>query len=292
MNRSFSYPQAFSRNIGWVTTDEQELLRKKRIAIAGMGGVGGVHLLTLTRLGVGAFSIADFDEFEIGNFNRQAGAFMSTLGRPKVEVLAEMALDINPDLDIRISRAPVGEENVEQFLQGADLYVDGLDYFVFDARFAVFDLCERLGIPSVIAGPMGMSVALINLLPGHMGCDEYFGLKHQSPDEQAIRFLVGLAPALLHRPYLVDPSAVHFGEKRGPSTPMACELCAGTAATQALKILLGRGRVHAAPHGLQYDAYRDKLTHTWRPGGYRNPLQQLTLAFARRQLRKFKSNEA
>ena len=51
----FAYSTAFSRNIGWVTMAEQEALRGKRIAIAGLGGVGGSHLLTLARLGVGHF---------------------------------------------------------------------------------------------------------------------------------------------------------------------------------------------------------------------------------------------
>jgi tRNA A37 threonylcarbamoyladenosine dehydratase len=80
MSTSFSYTQAFSRNIGWVTAAEQQVLRGKRVAIAGMGGVGGVHLLTLARLGVGAFHVADFDTFDIANFNRQVGAAVSTLG--------------------------------------------------------------------------------------------------------------------------------------------------------------------------------------------------------------------
>src|SRR5512137_1181382 len=102
MSDAFSYDQAFSRNIGWVTRPEQEALRHKRVAIAGMGGVGGVHLLTLARLGLGAFNIADFDLFDIANFNRQVGAAVSTIGKPKVEVLAAMAKDINPDLDIRV----------------------------------------------------------------------------------------------------------------------------------------------------------------------------------------------
>lgn len=84
MTVSFDYAAAFSRNIGWVTEAEQQALRGKRVAIAGMGGVGGVHLLTLARLGIGAFNIADFDDFDIVNFNRQAGALVSTLGRPKV----------------------------------------------------------------------------------------------------------------------------------------------------------------------------------------------------------------
>src|SRR3954467_6277338 len=55
----FDYDEAFSRNIGWVTEWEQQILRTKRVAIAGMGGVGGLHLLTLARLGIGAFHISD-----------------------------------------------------------------------------------------------------------------------------------------------------------------------------------------------------------------------------------------
>src|SRR3954451_4920809 len=100
----FSYDDAFCRNIGWVTSDEQHALRGKRVAIAGMGGVGGVHLLTLARLGVGAFNLADFDTFDLANFNRQVGATIETLGRPKLDVMAEMALSINPEL--RIGRFP------------------------------------------------------------------------------------------------------------------------------------------------------------------------------------------
>ena len=69
----FSYSDAFSRNLGWITSDEQEILRGKRIAIAGLGGVGGFHLTTLTRLGVGAFTLAELDRFELANFNRQMG---------------------------------------------------------------------------------------------------------------------------------------------------------------------------------------------------------------------------
>ena len=75
---AYIYQQAYARNIGWVTPAEQAALRGKRVAIAGMGGVGGVHLLTLARLGIGAFHIADFDTFDIANFNRQVGATMST----------------------------------------------------------------------------------------------------------------------------------------------------------------------------------------------------------------------
>src|SRR5262245_52132698 len=109
----FSYDEAFSRNIGWVTAAEQQTLRKKRVAIAGLGGAGGIHLLTLARLGIGAFHITDLDTFEFPNFNRQAGAMVSSLGKSKVDTLAAMAKDINPELDIKTFPQGVHTENVQ-----------------------------------------------------------------------------------------------------------------------------------------------------------------------------------
>src|SRR4051794_16182117 len=97
---SFAYEAAFDRNRGLVTEWEQLTLRAKRVALAGMGGVGGVHLLTLVRLGIGAFTIADFDTFEFANFNRQMGATVDSIGRSKTETLAAMARAINPELKL------------------------------------------------------------------------------------------------------------------------------------------------------------------------------------------------
>lgn len=279
----FDYPSAFSRTIGWLTNEEQARIRTKRVAIAGLGGVGGSHLLTLTRLGIESFHVADFDAFDTVNLNRQAGAFQSTLGQPKVEVLMRMARDINPHLDIKPFPAGVTQENAEEFLDGVDLYIDGLDFFVLDVRTRVFGICAERGIAAITAAPLGMGAALLAFLPGQMSFEQYFQMQGQPLEEQLLRFLVGLAPAVLHQRYLVDPSAVDLANRRGPSTPMACEICAGIAGTQALKILLGRGKVLAAPHGLHFDAYRNKLVHTWRPGGNNNPLQRLILSIARKR---------
>ncbi|MEJ7806713.1 MAG: ThiF family adenylyltransferase, partial [Telluria sp.] len=282
----FDYDQAFSRNIGWVTRDEQQLLRNKRVAIAGGGGVGGVHLLTLARLGVSKFHIADFDTFDVVNFNRQVGAGMSTLGEPKVEVMARMARDINPDIDIQIFPTGIDHTNLPAFLDGVDLYVDGLDFFAFAIRQQTFALCATLGVPAITVAPLGMGAALLNFMPGKMTFEEYFQWGDHSDLDKAIRFVVGLAPAGLHRRYLVDPSAVSFAERRGPSTIMSCQLCAGIAGTEALKILLGRGDVLAAPRGMQFDAYRNTLSRTWRPGGNRNPLHRLAIMIGTRQMAK------
>jgi hypothetical protein len=84
---------------------------------------------------------------------------------------------------------------------------------------------------------------------------------------------------------------VNLAEHRGPSTIMACQLCAGMAATESLKILLGRGKLVVAPRGLHFDAYRSKLVTTWRPGGNNNPLQRIAFAIARRQLARMAPRE-
>jgi len=281
-NFTFDYNEAFSRNIGWITEQEQSTLQNKRIAIAGMGGVGGAHLITLTRLGIGNFNIADFDKFELGNFNRQVGASIPHIDQPKSETMATLAHNINPELDIKRFDQGIDEENLDEFLKGVDLYIDGLDFFVLDIRRKVFARCYELGIPAITAAPLGMGTALLTFMPGKMSFEEYFRLEGHSPMDQQIRFLIGLSPAFLHQSYLVDKSRVDFVAQKGPSTPMACELCAGATATEALKILLKRGKVQCAPWGYQFDAFKNKLKKTWRPWGNDNYIQKIAFKIAHR----------
>jgi len=281
-NFTFNYKEAFSRNIGWITEQEQDVLTNKRIAIAGMGGVGGSHLLTLTRLGVGKFNIADFDKFELANFNRQAGASVPNINQEKSVTMANLAQAINPELDIKRFDQGVSVDNLDKFLEGVDLYIDGLDFFVLDIRQKVFARCYELGIPAITAAPLGMGTALLTFMPGRMSFEQYFKLQGYEPMEQQIRFLVGLSPSFLHQPYLVDKSRVNFTAKKGPSTPMACELCAGATATEALKILLNRGKVQCAPWGYQFDAFRNKFKKTWRPWGNGNVIQKIAIYIARK----------
>jgi len=283
-NFTFDYKEAFSRNIGWITEQEQDILRNKRIAIAGMGGVGGSHLLTLTRLGVGKFNIADFDKFELANFNRQAGASVPHIDQEKAGTMDKLAHAINPELDIKRFEQGVTIDNLDEFLKGVDLYIDGLDFFVLDIRQKVFARCYELGIPAITAAPLGMGVALITFLPGKMSFEQYFKLEGHEPMDQQIRFLVGLSPAFLHQPYLVDKSRVNFVNKKGPSTPMACELCAGATATEALKIMLNRGKVQCAPWGYQFDVFRNKFKKTWRPWGNDNPIQKIAYKIASKMI--------
>ena len=280
---TFDYQEAFSRNLGWVTEAEQQILRSRRIAIAGLGGVGGSHLTTLCRLGIGAFTIADFDQFELPNFNRQAGASMQSLGRNKLQVMSEAALAINPELALRRFPEGVTPENLDDFLEGVDLYVDSLDFFALDIRQQVFAACYERGIPAITAAPLGMGSALLCFMPDQMSFEQYFRMAGHSEQEQALRFMLGLAPSSQHMRYLVH-DAIDMEARKGPSTPMACEMCAGFAGTYALKVLLNRGDVIAAPRGIHFDAFRNRLVTTWRPWGNDNPLQRIGLAIARKRV--------
>lgn len=282
----FNYHEAFDRNIGWITAEELEILKKKRIAIAGLGGVGGYHLLTLLRLGFTKFHLAEMDVVELANFNRQVCAGVSKIGRRKIDVLRELGHDINPEAEFTLFPDGVHPGNLDAFLDGVDLYVDGLDFFVLDIRQEIFRLCYKKNIPAMTTAPLGMGAAHLNFLPQQMSFDEYFSLEGVTGDDRFIKFLIGLSPSMLQRGYLADMSRVNFAARKGPSTPMACEICAGIAGTEALKILLGRGGVRAAPKGSHFDAYRNTMKRTWRPMGNKNPLQRILFKIVKQIMNK------
>lgn len=278
----FSYGQAFARHLGLINAEEQARLRRARVAVLGMGGVGGIHLITLTRLGIGAFHVADPDGFEVANFNRQYGANVRTLGRNKAEVMAEEARAINPELDLRVFAEAVTPANVGAVLDGVDVLVDGIDFFALDTRRLVFREARRRGIWAVTAGPLGFSTAYLVFSPTGMSFDDYFDFDHAVDRlDELIAFLIGLAPAATHRTYM-DLARADPTTGRGPSAGLACHLCSGVAAAEVLKILLGRSPVRPAPSFFQFDAYRQIFIRGGLPGANRHPWRR----FKRRLVRK------
>ncbi len=283
---SFDYNEAFSRSLGWISESERETLRSKRVAIAGLGGVGGLHFITLIRLGVTKFNVAELDQVELANFNRQVCASMSTLGKDKIEVMRGLGLDINPDLDLKMFPQGVNEGNLGDFLDDVDLYVDGLDFFELDIRRRLFAACAERKIPAMTTAPMGMGASHINFLPGKMTFEEYFRIGDVPEEDKYIQFLTGLSPAMLQRSYVADFSRVDFLRRKVPSTPMGCYLCTGVVGTEALKILLGRPEISAAPSSFQFDAYRAQFKKMHLSGGNRSWRQRLLFKVLRHQLRK------
>lgn len=277
---TFDFEEAFDRNIGWVTEREQQRLRRKTVAIAGMGGVGGVHLLTLARMGIGRFHIADLDHFEMANFNRQIGANVETIARPKVEVLAEMVRGINPEVELKIFDAGITPDTVDEFLDGADLFVDGFDFFELKIRSQVFKRAREMDIPAITAAPLGLGTAFLIFMPKAMSFEDYFRFQDLPKEKQYANFWMGLAPAGLQQGYLVDPSRLNLPGKAGPSSMTACQLCSGVVGVEALKILLDRGKIWPAPYYHHFDVYKGKFVRRKLRGGNANPIQRLKLKVA------------
>lgn len=282
---AWTYGQAFSRNLGIVSPAEQQTLRETRVAIAGMGGVGGIHLVTLARLGIGRFTIADFDVFDTANFNRQYGATVSNLRQPKTDVMERVARDINPEIELTILREPINAENVDRFLAGVDLLVDGIDAFEILVRRLLFRKARERGLFGITAGPLGLSTAWLIFDPNAMSFDEYFDFRDGSDDvSQFSDFLIGLAPSATHVKY-TDLSFIDPKTRRGPSAAAGCHLASGVVGAQALKILLKRPGIKAAPHYNQFDAYLGVYRHGRLLFGNRHPLQRLKRRLLARQIR-------
>jgi len=281
----WDYSQAFSRNRGLISAEEQARLRQARVAVLGLGGVGGVDLVTLARLGIGRFTIADPDVFEVSNFNRQYGAFLSTVGRPKAEVMRDIVRDINPEAEVRLFQEPIGADNVDAFLEGADVLVDAIDAFVIDVRRLAFARARAQGIHALGAGPVGFSTVWVVFAPDGMAFDTYFDFHDgMSPVEAFAAYIVGMAPAGLQRRYL-DPSYVDFRRQTGPSAATACQLAAGVVGTEVVKILLGRGRLRCAPWHHQFDPYLGRYVQRHLFFGNRHPWQRMKRRWLVRYLR-------
>lgn len=105
-----------------------DILRKSRVAVFGIGGVGGYVCEALIRSGVGAFDLIDADKISVSNLNRQIIATRKTIGRDKTEVMKERMSDINPSADIRVYQRFFLPENAEEFpFQEYDYVVDAVD---------------------------------------------------------------------------------------------------------------------------------------------------------------------
>lgn len=286
----WTYETAFSRNLGIVTLDEQETLRRSRVAIAGMGGVGGIDAVTLARLGVGRFTIADPDKFEPANTNRQFGATFSKMGQPKARVMADVVRDINPEADVRVIEEPIGPDNVEEFLRDAQVFVDGIEVFEIEARRLLFRNAAARGMYSVTAGPVGFSAIWITFGPHGMSFDRYFDL-HDDMDttDKLVAFAIGVTPKAIQRSYM-DLGKLDLRQRRGPSSSAACHIAAGAMACEVIKILTQRGRLNVAPHYYQFDPYMMKYAHGYLLGGNRHPWQRLKRVVLKRALKRHLSS--
>ena|SRR5690554_2196322 len=133
----------YARNYSSITKEEQEILKSTRVAIVGLGGLGGYVLENLVRLGVKSFNLIDRDVFEASNLNRQILSSEKTLGLSKAEEGFRRAKSIDRSVEARVFNSELGEDSIEM-LEGADIVVDCLDSI--DSRLKLESLCNKMNL--------------------------------------------------------------------------------------------------------------------------------------------------
>lgn len=140
----------FSRTQLLLGQEAMEKLKSKRVAVFGIGGVGGYVCEALVRSGIGAFDLIDDDKVCLTNLNRQIIATRKTVGKYKVEVMKERMLDINPDVDVRLHQCFFLPENADQFpFEEYDYVVDAID--TVTGKIEIIMRAQKLKIPVISA---------------------------------------------------------------------------------------------------------------------------------------------
>ncbi len=140
--------EIFSRQNIVFGSDSLEKLNNSRVAVFGVGGVGGYVCEALARSGVGEIDIVDNDTVSVSNINRQIIALHSTIGRNKVEVCKERLLDINPDLKVVAHNCFFLKENESEFeFEKFDYIVDAID--TVSGKLALAVIADKLDIPII-----------------------------------------------------------------------------------------------------------------------------------------------
>lgn len=272
------YSEAFQRNIGILTEEKQERIKNATVAIAGLGGVGGIHATTLVRTGFTRFHIADFDTYSLVNFNRQTGATIHTLGKNKADSIKDLILSINPYAEVTIFAEGITESNIDDFLQNVDIAVDGIDFFCIEPRRLLFRKAREKGIYAVTAGPIAFGSCILVFDPKGMSFDTYMDINDAMPDQQKLlHFGLGVSPSLLQASYF-RPDSINWkeGEHRAPSLCVGTLLSSNLVVVEVIKIITGElKRVKCVPHSLHFDPYVRKLKRVWMPFGNRNPIQRI-----------------
>ena len=142
--------EAHIRTEALIGREGLERLQNARVAVFGIGGVGGHLAEALARAGVGHIHLIDKDEVSVSNINRQAVALYSTVGRAKVEVMAERIRDIQPVCDVQATVAFYLPENAGEFdLSSYDYVADCVDTMAAKLELAV--RCQEAGVPLIAA---------------------------------------------------------------------------------------------------------------------------------------------
>lgn len=238
------YWDIIDRQKGIINKKEQLKLKNSKIAVIGCGGIGGAAVEMLVRMGAENLKIVDKDTFDISNINRQLMSSFDAIDQPKTRVTEGVLRSINPFLQVEIFDQELNQENVHDILKGSNLVIDALDNLI--SRILVSRCAYHLNIPFIhgaIHGTMGQITTFTPKTPQY---EEIFKLPSLNQD--------------LNQDII---SKVHkMNQNVPPVIGPVPNIVGCLQASEALKIITGKGNPIIAPEVLMFDLLKKEPFYT------------------------------
>lgn len=218
------------RSIPFLTEEGIKKLRNSTIAIAGLGGVGGATVVTLARLGVGNFVLADPRRFDEPDINRQWAAFKSTLGKNKTVIYEKVLKDINPAIKVKKLIKGISCNNLSAFLEKADIVIDVLDlFFDYESRRKLYRQAKEKKIFILTSSVVGFGATLMGFSPSGMKHEDFMKSWNKNIPVHIKKYFL---------PRIIDLVEIGMQTHKVPSLSLSCSLAGSLLATESLVVLL------------------------------------------------------
>ena len=229
------WPETLRGNRGSLSKQDQIALLQARVAVLGAGGLGGMVILLLARMGVGALTVCDGDSFDESNLNRQFLATPRRLGRPKALAAAEEVATVNPAVEVTALVEWAKPDSLPRILGGAHVAVDCLDSL--EARFWLEEAAGEAGLPYIHGAIAGMEGFVMTVYPGEPGLKGLYGAPgDREGSAEKILGVPTATPALIAGFQALEAAKVLMG-KRGLGPGRVMHLDLGVPETDFLELM-------------------------------------------------------
>lgn len=237
-------PERFDRNLGFMTERDRSTLNNSVVAIAGTGGDGGELAVRLARMGVRKFRLADPENFDIENLNRQEGSNYDTVGRNKAEVVAEVIRGIHKDAEIDLYTDGVNEDNVEEFVSGSDVVIDETEFTQPELGVMIARASRKEDLPVFMGLNVGHGGQVTVYPPWGRTFEEHLGLDPNASLEEIAKSEVPVTKWVHYLPKDTDMAVLEAtaeGKISAPSVVTGVGMAANMMTAYVSDFLIAKG---------------------------------------------------
>jgi molybdopterin/thiamine biosynthesis adenylyltransferase len=229
------YWEMLKRQMPLVSEAEQEKFKNARITVIGCGGIGGLTIEMLARMGIGELVLVDEDVFDLSNLNRQTLSAHTNIGQSKSEIAQKKVNEINPYVNVISYNEHVDESNIDKLIKDSRLVIDALDNIL--TRVIVSRKAREYRIPFIHGAVHGTLGQITTFLPNTTSYEEMFNLPSLNRDltDEVMESLKNVTSG---PPPVIGPT---------PNLVSCLE------AMEAYKIITGIGKVTVSPKLLTFD---------------------------------------